>query len=101
MQNELSPRWMANENFMLRTIAGESVLIPIGEVPDPRFDNCMINMNETSAFLWEFFSEDYRTEAEAVAAAEAEFDAPDGIIAEHIHGFIAAYASLGLLISKK
>ena len=86
---------------MLRTIEGESVLIPVGEVPDPRFDNCMINMNETSAFLWEFFSEDYRTEAEAVAACEAEFEAPEGMIAAHIRNYLTQYTALGLLILEK
>lgn len=92
-----APRWRTNDNFLLRTIAGESVLIPIGEVPDPRFENCMISVNETTAFLWEFFSGAARTEADAVEAAEAEFTAPEGIIAQHIHEFVIAYADLGLL----
>lgn len=90
-------RWCANENFLLRTIAGESVLIPIGEVPDPRFDNCMISVNETTVFLWEFFSEAPHTEREAVEAAEAAFSAPEGVIAQHIHEFILVYNDLGLL----
>lgn len=90
-------RWRANDNFLLRTIAGESVLIPIGEVHDPRFENCMISVNETTAFLWEFFSETPRTEEEAVEAAEAAFDAPEGMIAQHIHEFVTVYDDLGLL----
>lgn len=90
-------RWRTNEDFMLRTIAGESVLIPIGNVQDPRFDNCMITLNDTAAFLWQLFADAPRTEAEAVAAAEDAFSAPDGVIAAHIREFIAAYADLGLL----
>ena len=90
-------RWRTNENFLLRTIAGESVLIPIGDVPDPRFDNCMISVNETTEFLWEFFSEQARTETEAVEAALQAYEAPEGVIAEHIHAFITAYYELGLL----
>lgn len=90
-------RWCTNENFLLRTIAGESMLIPVGEVHDPRFDNCMISVNETTAFLWEFFSGQPRTEAEAVDAAEEAFDAPPGMIAADIHEFITAYFELGLL----
>ena len=90
-------RWRTNDNFLLRTVAGESVLIPIGEVPDPRFDNCMISVNETTVFLWEFFSEQARTESEAVEAAQQAYEAPDGVIAEHIHEFITAYFELGLL----
>lgn len=81
----------------MRTIAGESVLIPIGEVHDPRFENCMITANKTTAFLWDLFTTQPRTEAEAVAAAEAEFSAPEGVISQHIHEFILAYNDLGLL----
>ena len=90
-------RWQANRDFLLRTIAGENVLIPVGNVQDPRFENCMITMNETAAFLWQLFSDAPRTEAEAVQAAEESFSAPEGIIAGHIREFITEYANLGLL----
>lgn len=101
MDQQVAIRWRANENFMMRTIADESVLIPIGEVPDPRFENCMINMNETSAFLWNLFAEAPTTEEEAVAAAEAEFSAPPGVIAQHIHIFVTTYDKLGLLLKEE
>ena len=93
-------RWRTNADFILRTIAGESMLIPIGNVQDPRFDNCMITMNETAAFLWQFFTDAPRTEEEAIAAAEDAFSAPDGVIAAHIREFVAEYANLGLLIKE-
>ena len=96
----LRGRWQANEDFILRTIAGESVLVPVGNVQDPRFDNCMITMNETAAFLWQLFTDAPRTEEEAIAAAEEAFSAPDGVIAAHIREFIAEYANLGLLIKE-
>lgn len=94
-------RWQANEDFILRTIAGESVLIPVGNVQDPRFDNCMITMNDTAAFLWKLFADAPRTEEEAIAAAEAEFSAPEGVISGHIRQFMAEYATLGLLCKEK
>lgn len=94
-------RWQANENFILRTIAGESVLIPVGNVHDSRFDNCMITMNETAAFLWRLFSDAPRTEEEAIMAAEESFSAPEGAISGHIRAFIAEYATLGLLHKEK
>lgn len=99
-QHSSAPRWRTNDNFLLRTIAGESVIIPIGDVPDPRFENCMISVNETTVFLWEFFTEAARTEREAVEAAEAAFSAPEGVIAQHIHEFVNAYAEYGLLIEE-
>ena len=93
--------WKANENFMLRTIAGESVLVAIGEVPDPRLENAMISINETGAFLWQLFAENPATEAQAVEAAELEFSAPDGVIANHIHAFIRAFSEIGLLVKEE
>lgn len=96
----LRGRWRANEDFILRTIAGESMLIPVGNVQDPRFENCMITMNDTAAFLWNLFSEKPRTEEEAIAAAEEAFSAPDGVIAAHIREFIAEYANLRLLMKE-
>ena len=93
----LRGRWQANPDFILRTIAGESVLIPVGNVQDPRFDNCMISMNETAAFLWKLFSDAPRTEEEAVAAAEEVFSAPDGVISGHIREFMTDFAKYGLL----
>lgn len=93
----LRGRWQTNGDFILRSIAGESMLIPVGNVSDPRFDNCMITLNESAAFLWRFFSDAPRTEEEAIAAAEAEFSAPEGVIATHIREFITEYAKYGLL----
>lgn len=98
---ETGKRWKTNENFLMRTIAGESVLIPVGDVHDPRFENCMISVNETTAFLWEFFSGTARTEAEAVEVAEAAFSAPPGVIAQHIHDFVITYVDLGLLLKEE
>lgn len=94
-------RWQANEGFLLRSIAGEHVLIPVNNVHDPRFDNCMITMNDTAAYLWKLFSDAPRTEEEAISAAEASFSAPEGVIAGHIREFIAEYANLGLLRKEK
>lgn len=93
--------WKANENFLLRNIGGDSVLVLIGKAPSPRLENCMISMNETSVFLWELFANAPVTEREAVEAAEKEFSAPEGVIAEHIHQFIKDYAEIGLLLKEE
>lgn len=93
-------RWRANDNFVLRTVAGESVLVPVGEVPDVRFANCMITMNETGAFLWDYFSAP-RSYTQAVQAAEAAFSAPEGEIALHVKEYIIGFAELGLLLKEE
>ena len=38
-----------NENYVLREVAGEHVLVPTGDLPG----NVMITMNRPCAFLWE------------------------------------------------
>ena len=40
--------------FVVRKVGGESVVVPVGEM-SKEFHG-MINLNETGAFLWEFFT---------------------------------------------
>ena len=54
-----------NENFLLREVAGNAVVVPVGEASD-RF-NGMIKLNETAAFIWRVFEED-REVSDAVDA---------------------------------
>ncbi len=96
----METRWTVNDNYVLRTIGGESVLVQIGDAPDPRLDNAMISMNETGAFLWNLFLGTPMTEDEAVQAAEAAFSAPDGVIKTHIHAFVKEFSEIGLLIKE-
>ena len=92
----MSVRYRTNNNFILRQIAGEAILVAVGPV-DQRLDNCVISMNDTSAFLWQRFSQGPITGQEAVAAAKSVYHAPDGIIEAHVQEFVETYAGLGLL----
>lgn len=92
----MSVRYHTNNNFILRQIAGEAILVAVGPV-DQRLDNCVISMNDTSAFLWQRFSQGPITGQEAVAAAKAVYHAPDGLIEAHVQEFVETYAGLGLL----
>ena len=96
----MSIRWTVNDNYLLRTIGGESILVQIGDAPDQRLDNAMISLNETGAFLWDLFQSTPMTEDEAVQAAEAVFSAPEGVIKTHIHAFINEFSAIGLLIKE-
>ncbi len=60
------------KGFILRVVGGESVVVPVGEVS--KTFHGMINLNETGAFLWRFFTEEHTAE-EAVAALCAEYEA--------------------------
>ncbi len=60
------------KGFVLRVVGGEHVVVPVGEM-SKQFHG-MINLNETGAFLWRFFTEEHTVE-EAIEALCAEYDA--------------------------
>ena len=46
-------KFIRDEDFILREIAGEAVLVPVGE--NTELSNSIISLNETSVFLWKLF----------------------------------------------
>ena len=59
-------RFRANPDFILREIAGEAVLIPVGEAGI--FENSLISLNDTCSFLWKLFQTP-RTAEDVIAQA--------------------------------
>jgi hypothetical protein len=59
------------KNFILREIAGTYLVVAVGEAV--KNFNAVINLNETGAFMWKFFTEEHSLE-EAVDALCAEYD---------------------------
>ena len=91
-------RFKANPNFMLREIAGEAVLIPVGEAGI--FENSVISLNESCSFLWQLFQTP-RTAEEAIAEAKKEYDDPDGVLEQGVYQFIKEYFQYELLREEK
>ena len=91
-------RFKANPNFMLREIAGEAVLIPVGEAGI--FENSVISLNESCSFLWQMFQTP-RTAEEAIAEAKKEYDDPDGVLEQGVYQFIKDYLQCDLLREEK
>lgn len=87
-------RFKANPNFLLREVAGESVLVPVGEAGI--FENSMISLNETCSFLWKLFQEP-RSVEEIIAEARKEYSDPDGEMEQGIIDFVNEYLRYGLL----
>lgn len=87
-------RFKVNPNFLLREVAGEAVLIPVGEAGV--FENSVISLNDTCSFLWKLFQEP-RTEEEVIAEAKTEYSDPDGEMEQGIRSFIEEYVKYGLL----
>ena len=60
------------KGFVLRVVGGESVVVPVGELS--KTFHGMINLNETGAFLWRFYSEADHSVEDGVQALCAEYD---------------------------
>ena len=81
------------EGFLLRTIAGQTVVLPSGGDLDL---NMMITLNETGAFLWEKLQQE--TDAVAlVAALLAEYDVDEARAPEAVSGFVKKLEANGFL----
>lgn len=91
-------RFKANPNFLLREIAGETVLIPVGEAGV--FENSVISLNESCSFLWQLFQTP-RTAEEAIAETKKEYDDPDGVLEQGVYQFIKEYFQYELLREEK
>lgn len=91
-------RFKANPNFLLREIAGEAVLIPVGEAGI--FENSVISLNESCSFLWQLFQTP-RTAEEAITEAKKEYDDPDGVLEQGVYQFIKEYFQYELLREEK
>lgn len=83
-----------NGNFVLRDIAGESMLIPVGEASGKV--NGIITLNESGVVIWNALNEkcdkDY-----AVSKLTEEFDVDDDTAKADVDAFISRIAELGLI----
>lgn len=82
------------DGFILRTVAGETVVLPTGGVTD--FD-MMITLNDTGKFLWERLAVGAE-EAELVSALLAEYDVTEELAAKSVVAFVAQLKELDFLV---
>ena len=87
---ERSRLFRVNENYVLREVAGEYVLVPTGDLPG----NVMITMNRPCAFLWEQMKEP-KTVGDLIFAAKQRFDDPTGELEAHIREFVEYRVNTG------
>ena len=80
------------KGFVLRVVGGQSVVVPVGALC--KTFHGMINLNETGAFLWKFFSEEHSAE-EAVDALCTEYDVDRERAALDVDKFIQTLTSNG------
>jgi hypothetical protein len=73
------------KGFVLRVVGGENVVVPVGAMS--KVFHGMINLNETGAFMWKFFSEEHTLE-EGVAALLAEYDVEEDVARTDVEKFV-------------
>ncbi len=81
------------EGFILRTVAGETVVVPTGDDLDL---NMMITLNDTGKFLWEQLAKGAE-EAELTAALLAEYDVDEQTAQNHVALFLKKLNEHGFL----
>ena len=81
------------EGFVLRTVAGEHMVIPSGDDLDL---NMMITLNETGKFLWELIGRGVEQE-ELAAALSEEYDVDEQTATEHANRFVGKLRENGFL----
>ena len=81
------------DGFILRTVAGETVVLPAAGVTD--FD-MMITLNDTGKFLWERL-EVGAEEADLVKALLAEYDVTEEVAANSVTAFVTRLKELDFL----
>ena len=81
------------DGFILRTVAGQSVVLPVGGDLDL---NMMITLNDTGAFLWEKLQAG-TTEAILVRALLEEYDVDEAAAKNAVSGFVKKLNDNGFL----
>ena len=82
------------DGFILRTVAGETVVLPTGGVTD--FD-MMITLNDTGKFLWERLAVGAE-EADLVKDLLAEYDVTEELAAQSVTAFVDRLKELDFLV---
>lgn len=77
-----------NENYILREIDGESILIPIGEASEHL--NGMIHLTPTAAFIWKEVDSSNSLE-EIIQKLMGKYEVTEEIARRDVYGFLAEF----------
>ena len=81
------------QGFLLREIAGDTVVIPTGEMVDL---NMMITLNDTGKFIWQQL-ESETDEAAIVQALLAEYDVDEATAQVSVASFVRSLQEHGFI----
>lgn len=74
-----------NENFILKTVAGAPVVVPVGEAVN--HIRGMITLNGPAEIIWKCLEEG-KNFADTVKAVKAEYDADEEVIKADVQKFL-------------
>ena len=83
-----------NPNYLLRNVAGSTVLVPVGEATKD-FPG-MITMNPTSTYLWEQLTEE-KTEADLAQALLDRYDVTQAQAETDVAQFVKTLTLVGAI----
>ena len=84
-----------NENFLLRDVAGQKVVLPVGEAAE-KF-NGMIRLNETGIYLWTLLEQDTDEDA-LLSAMLRDYEIDEETARADIHRFVETLRRAGILV---
>ena len=90
-------RYRAAEGFMLREIAEEYLLVPIGR--NALRMNGLVTTTETGAFLYQLLSKPL-TEGELVRALAAEYEMQEEDLTEDVRDFLEDSVEKGTIVKE-
>lgn len=84
-----------NENFVLKTVAGSTVVMPVGEAVSKI--NGMIKLNDSAKFIWELLEAGKSTEEILAEMKNNFFDAEDENLKADLNNFLNILIEKGIL----
>lgn len=80
------------KGFVLRSVGGENIVVPVGAM-SKQFHG-MINLNETGAVLWNFYSEEHTVD-EGVEKLLSEYEVAEEIARRDVEHFVNTVVEKG------
>lgn len=89
--------YQASENFLARSIAGETVLIPVGE--QCKRLNGFATFTDTGQFLWNLLSQKRCTESDLILALSREYHCPQKDVQADVNAYLEKMVRNGFVVS--
>ncbi len=83
-----------NENYILKTIAGSPVVVPVGDAV--KNINGMITLNEPAETIWKCLEAGKSLE-ETLEKLKSEYNAPEEVLKTDLDGFIVKLRKYNIL----